>query len=437
MAKNLLKCLPYRLAGIRDYSAVSFLVCLISFPRAFLLLKLSFILSYLAIEFIVIVREKRIQIYPKILIFYGLVMGLGCIWSIIGLAYGNPKAAIADNLRLYVFWSAAYILIFTRLRAGEMQYAFHTAIILAGFIIVAVNLCGLIDANFQLGLIPESISKELEQNIGFHDGYVQITSTNIGSLFFIVPYLLALQCRKDAGGLQGRLATASLFLCFALALLSGRRALWLCLTLAPLLIGGISMLCKSGYLFRRGARTLLLSYAGCILLAPMILVGVENLIEAGPMQYLVSAFSAEDERSIQLGYLIDSFAKYPLLGSGFGGYAGYLRNYEAPWIYELTYFQLLFNFGIIGTLYILGTFSVYLYYVFKSLKRRKSSPMTFASVVGLSSFLIGVYSNPYLGSFDFLLYLGLLPFLASFSNNLIVERRSVIRDVINRPLRDV
>jgi hypothetical protein len=45
--------------------------------------------------------------------------------------------------------------------------------------------------------------------------------------------------------------------------------------------------------------------------------------------------------------------------------------------------------------------------------------MPFALLVGLLSFMVGVYSNPYLGSFDFLVYLGILPYLSTFRHGFV------------------
>src|SRR3954464_7750643 len=66
------------------------------------------------------------------------------------------------------------------------------------------------------------------------------------------------------------------------------------------------------------------------------------------LDHVSAAFSSEDERTIQRGYLISSFMDQPVLGSGFGANAGYTRNPALPWLYELSYFQMMFNFGLVG-----------------------------------------------------------------------------------------
>jgi O-antigen ligase len=130
---------------------------------------------------------------------------------------------------------------------------------------------------------------------------------------------------------------------------------------------------------------------------------------------LQQAFSSEDERTIQGPYLIHAFMESPVFGSGFGGYAGYQRNDLRPWTYELTYQKLLFNMGIVGTAFLLTLFCLYLLLVIKLLRRFKNgSSIPFGLLVAFCSTLVGAYSNPYFGSFDFLFFVGLLPFLSTF-----------------------
>ncbi|MFM6369904.1 MAG: hypothetical protein ACKPGN_17050, partial [Dolichospermum sp.] len=78
------------------------------------------------------------------------------------------------------------------------------------------------------------------------------------------------------------------------------------------------------------------------------------------LQFIYSAFSSEDERTIQSAYLIDGFVNYPYFGSGLGVDAGYLRSDNFPWLYELTYHQLFYNFGTFGVLIILVTAFLYI-----------------------------------------------------------------------------
>jgi O-antigen ligase len=103
--------------------------------------------------------------------------------------------------------------------------------------------------------------------------------------------------------------------------------------------------------------------------------------------------------------LIEGFIDYPVIGSGFGAHAGYIRNAENPWLYELTYHQMLFNLGIVGTLLLLLGF---LYFLRLAIGRLRDARQDFAIrlgiLVGFLAILVGSYSNPYLQFFDSLIY---------------------------------
>jgi len=147
----------------------------------------------------------------------------------------------------------------------------------------------------------------------------------------------------------------------------------------------------------------------------LVAVRPESIPEIGYVSHLREAFSAEDERTIQKPYLIDAFMESPIIGSGFGAHAGYLRSERRPWTYELTYHQLLLNLGIVGLVALGGLVSLYFVFVTRLLTQFKDgSAIPFALLIGIWSLLIGVYSNPYFGSFDFLFFFGLLPYLSTF-----------------------
>jgi hypothetical protein len=201
-----------------------------------------------------------------------------------------------------------------------------------------------------------------------------------------------------------------------LVVVSGRRALWLVVALTPMTILLLATVSKRLSVLPRRARRLLSAYCiGTALIIAIASTLPSSVTELGYMRYLRAAFSAQDERSIQKGYLLRGFADAPLIGSGFGAYAGYVRNEERPWTYELTYHQLLFNVGIVGALMIGGLFIVYFVIVIRQFQQVPSgTAIPFGLLVGFCSLFLGAYSNPYLKSFDFLFFAGLLPYLSSF-----------------------
>lgn len=405
--------------NLKHISTVLFLVSFTVFSQGFMVLKSIFLLFFLSTHFVDSCLKKRVVIYPRLIAFYCLLSLAGAFWSLIGIFNGGYIDGIMDCFKIYVIWSIVLIIVFTMLRADEETNLFHISIVISGILISLVNFYGVYDSYYGIGLISDDILKELSLYIGFNEGYIRIESQNIGMLFVIIPYLLSIQFRRDAGTQNTVLTKISLMLCLVLAIISGRRALWLCIVFTPIIILALSYILDSTYYLKAKGRLILKTYVciailvlGCIILLP------ENSIDAGFINHLKSAFSAEDARSIQKGYLIDSFMDSPYLGAGFGASVSYTRSETQPWLYELTYSLALLHFGIFGALYLIALIALCMYLVISSIKRNKSGSLfSFCILSAWFSLVIGAYSNPYLGSFDYLIYFGMLPYLSTYRYN--------------------
>jgi len=398
-------------------AGILFVASLATLVQSYVLIKLGLLAVFLATS--VNGAGRRLLTYRRLIWFYAVTSIVGIAWTLVGLKNGYSTVAATDAFRLRVVWSLAFLVIYSLLRSRGSLRTLHWAFVLSGILISVINLSGLVDSALDLNLISANVRKELELFVGFHDGYIQITSNNIGALFVILPYLVALQFRADAARENSGVAKLSLALCLVTTAASGRRALWLVAALTPGLILLLSYCAKSLYLLRRGAKRAVAAYAVAAVLGGALIagnsIGGETIWEPGFIRHFQAAFSAEDARSAQKGYLVDAFLKSPVFGSGFGGYAAVLRSEERPWTYELTYYQMLFNLGITGAATLAGLFSVYLIFVVKLLRRYKEgSAVPFGFLVAFCALLIGSFSNPYLGSFDYLFFVGLLPYVSTF-----------------------
>lgn len=400
------------------WPAVAFLASMATLVRSYLTVKLFFLaLFLLAFIFTLALKKAEVVVYLRLVWFYVWIGFAGLMWAIIGLLHpDNYVQGVFDALRLYVVWSAAFVVIYTILRAGPSLKSMHTAMVVAGILIPFVNLVALYDQISGSGLLSENIRQELMLEIGFGNGYFQFNSVNISAMFLVAPYLLSLQFRTDAGNSNSALTKLSLVLSLSLVVLSGRRALWIVVALTPLTILLLSSFVGTHDMLKTGGKRVLIAFAAAgIVGLGAILIRTESGSDIGSINRLMQAFSSEDERTIQRPYLIDGFLEAPLFGSGFGGYAGYQRNELKPWTYELTYQTLLFNMGIVGTACLVALFSWYLASVLRLLRRFKDgSAVPFALLVAFFSLLGGAYSNPYFAGFDTLFFAGLLPFLATF-----------------------
>ena len=389
------------------WPAILMIVSMATLVRSYVAIKLFFLALFLLAFLVkVYLRKTTIVMYPRLVWFY-LCIGLaGVVWAFVGvLNYRNYIDGVFDAIRLYVVWSVAFVVLYTLLRAAPSLDIIHKAMVLAGIIVPVINLVALYDQLSGGGLISEGIRQELDMEVGFGDGYLQFNSINISTMFLTAPYLLSLQFRADAGKSNSLLTKMALVLSLVLVILSGRRALWIVVALTPCSILFLSYLTGSYSLIKAGGKRVLLACAttaivglGTILIVPEGSLGGEY---TGSVTRLKQSFSSEDERTIQKPYLMDAFMESPVFGSGFGATAGYIRSDIRPWRYELTYYQMLFNLGIVGVTVLGVLFSLYFATVIRLLREYKhGSAVPLALLVAYCSLFVGAYSDPYFGGFD-------------------------------------
>ena len=408
------------------WPAILMIASMATLVRSYVAIKLIFMALFLLAFLVkVYLRKTTIVVYPRLVWFYLWIGLAGVVWAFVGvLHYRNYIDGVFDAIRLYVVWSVAFVVLYTLLRAAPSLDIMHKAMVVAGIIIPIINFVALYDQLNGGGLISEGIRRELDMEVGLGDGYLQFNSTNISSMFVIAPYLLSLQFRADAGKSNSLLTKLGLALSLILVVLSGRRALWIVVALTPCSILLLSWLTGSYSLIKAGGKRVLLTcaIAGAFALGTILIVPEDALSGeyTGALTRLKQGFSSEDERTIQKPYLIDGFLKSPAFGSGFGATARYLRSDIRPWRYELTYYQMLFNLGIVGVTVLGVLFSLYFVTVIRLLRQFKhGSTVPLALLVAYCSFFVGAYSDPYFGGFDSLFFVGLLPYLSTFQHGFV------------------
>lgn len=396
-----------------DLTSIIMIVSFLSFPRTYAEIKFIFICLFIFSHIPKIFSSENKLFDPLVLIFYSVVSGFGLVATIVGINNNGDSDGIIDGFRLYVAWSLAFTIIITLLLSNANVFrVLNVSIVISGILISVINAFALYGARFGLNIFPDSFMIEMDLRVGFHDGYVQMVSQNIGSLFFIIPYLICSFIRFDRVKSLSVLTAVALILCLVLAIFSGRRALWIVVVLTPWVSIVMSYLNGTSDLNKKQSAIMV----GSVLGAFLLLFYLFSNSGLATWDFLMSAFSAEDERTIQRSYLIDGFFKWPVLGSGFGVSADYIRNIDAPWLYELSYFQLLFNFGLVGCVFFVVTGASYFRMALQlSAYRDPGFNGSFALLVGLAGFIAGSYSNPYFSSFDFLFLLAILPLIASLS----------------------
>jgi len=314
------------------------------------------------------------------------------------LIYDNPLKAIIDGFRVYSIWPIVIILIARYVYKDITCNSIDNIMMLAAFSILIINLLFLLQNYLNIPFIPEYITKEMVGNVGIHEVYIQITSHNIGSLFIIDGYFLSKILFEEKPNLKTQLG---FFASLLITIISGRRALWL----STLIIFVVCYFLHPKKIYLASKNFLILALIFTLMIFFAIDYEFSSLVE-----HILSAFGSDDERTIQFDYLLMGIINHPIFGSGFGGFAGYIRNEENPWMYELTYMDNLYHFGIPLTI---ALYSILLFYTIKAIMQPIKTKGLYLVCIGFGvlNFLIGLWSNPYFGSFDFLLQLSLLPLL--------------------------
>ena len=385
------------------------------FPQSYSWVKALLLFAYFTTNLLVHKQRPWPNFIRSDLIFYSVLVGVAIFWSLVGLLNGNDLRGIYAGLKIYGAWSFVFLCIVTLEKRRESFMLLHTAFVAAAIVISAINIVGASDVYFGTGILPGALREELGMIINFHGDYIKTHSYNIASLFFLCSYLLALVVAQPATQKRSWKVFVTFVLCLITVVISGRRALWVTIVLTPVVVAVLSMLTgRTGarliFIQKRvfGSLSLLLVAAGGAVV--FLYTRPENQI----MEYFLSSFSADDERSIQFSYLLNGIYENLLLGSGFGSNAGYTRSSEEPWLYELSYLQMLYNFGVVGCLLLSGLFFTYLLAALRSIRRlRAKTTVPLGVLVGFWAIAIGAYSNPYFQYFDGLFYVAMFVIITS------------------------
>jgi hypothetical protein len=383
---------------------VVFFAALIALPQSYFEFRVSLLVVFLAVHGVLLALRDRLVITTVDFLFYASIALSGLIWAVIGSLNGGDIGGVLAGLKLYVAWSAVYLIVISFYRNCYRLELLHTTFVVATLCIAAINLAAMVDTVLQTGLATPATIEELGLGVAFLDGYVRFHSHNIASLFFLMGYLIAYKLCAPHDRANRTLANVALALGLLVTVLSGRRALWLVTAGVPAVCLVIVLVSRCTWRITKRGKRLLFAYVALGAAVGTYLF-IDQVQQPAALAYVKAAFSSEDERTIQKDYLIEGFADYPVIGSGFGAYAGYSRNAEMPWLYELTYHQMLFNLGIVGVLLLsLG----FLYFLRLAVVGLRDAGNDFAirlgMLVGFLAILIGSYSNPYLQFFDSLIY---------------------------------
>jgi hypothetical protein len=351
----------------------------------------------------------RLRLHPSVLLWTVFLVCVGLLFMIRGLLGDAPGAIRVGTV--YVVWP----LVYTVLVAGASRWlvlrGLARTMVVATLAIAAYTVSYILHA---VGLLPSFLYLPLDQGqlIGLYHGYIELNLYNLSSLLFLVPFLIAmLMTWSDRPSLPASrfwLWTA-LVAGGVVVLLSGRRALLLVVSLAPFFTLGLRQLLPSGD--RRSSRRVMLGTvvgAGVAMLALLVyLHAVYSFSLATVWRMFLLGFDfgrdvSATARSNQFVALLTEWANAPLLGAGHGASAaGSVRSVAMPWAYELSYAALLFHTGLVGFIaYASAVVWIYAEAIRVIRDGGARASYMLAVLVGLTCFLIGNATNPYLEKYD-------------------------------------
>lgn len=347
---------------------------------------------------------------------HGQVFTLFLFYSCMGLGYvlygylnGNPGAIRVSTV--YVLWPLVYLLLVS---AISQEWIFRGLARVLIWSSIAISLYALYYLLYARGIIPSALYVELDlgQAAGFYDGFVEYNLYSISTLLFLFPFVttcLVLWSGEGSPPVARKWLVLAVILVACASILSGRRVLWLVMGLTPLFIAAVLFLGKQTQVALQKITKFFFYFVATVVVSATILSAefgvrpfaiVDNFIQG----FQFDSDTAANARSEQFFALIEGWIDSPIFGAGLGAVAeGSIRSEETPWAYELYFFSVLFQTGLVGFLAYGFGIGWIIYYGFRIGRRDAALRMYMIPVmVGMICFLIATNTNPYLAKFDYL-----------------------------------
>lgn len=382
------------LNDLSQRTAALILLLSMVFPTVFALFKTVALLVPLGC--LLIAGGALGKINQRLLLFAFFYSLVGVIWSLYGVALGNPGA-----LRVLTVM-AVYPVLFTLLamlyqgQSSKLDDLFLTAAVAIvvldlGFIAGEILLPG-----NPLGSLLRSLYAD-EAVVDYAGNYLKFTLPNISTVIFLLSFVL---CRAACvrSGLKMFVALFGLAL---VVLLSGRRVILVTAVAGPLIAYVLSI--GAVNYGRLGIVKIIIFVASIFALTGFFYsLWPDYFYERITSILNFSADSSNVERAYQFNALFDGIFQHPLWGAGAGAVADYVRSEEMPWAYELFYISILFQYGAFGfTVYAMGVLLL-IVFLAQETRRKGRDSFEFYYLSGLISFLLATATNPYLAKFDYM-----------------------------------
>lgn len=366
-----------------------FLICignLLKKPVLILTTGNKMLLSYMFLNLMFILYGV-IRGNPGAVEFIPLELIYPLLYLLLGQFFPNRDGNLKQFVRV-VFWIFFFIMIFDTVYLGA----------------IVLNISGITD--ILSGLDFKMYTGRLGGLVNFSSGHTQ-------SYVFCVPFLVILSLDLDEYIKKQMIPSKRIYYCCLvlatlLSFLTSSRALILCVVVAYLFRIFV-LLWKS----KKIRENTIWGFMALVLVMIVVVVAKYNTIEgyvSGLWDDIKLGFSKVDFidetsseylRATQKKILISEWLNHPFIGNGTGAVAsGIIRNNEQPWSYELSYYSMIFQKGIIGFIAFWTLVINTLVQIIRNSLKKNVALEIFPLIAGYIAFLIANSINPNLEKFS-------------------------------------
>lgn len=410
------------------YLIILLLLASIIAPIAITEVKITILLILTASLLAHYLFDRKIPIYKPFSIYSLMCVICGIFFVTHGLIRGHEGAT--SVITVMVIYPLLFLLMLPLYQKGDYRYLGNLFITL-----LIINLCIFIVFIFaKLQFLPPMVLTVFENifgdgaMFGVHEGMPQFALPSIQSLFFLLPFTIFYTALGRHSINKKTWLSGLIIIAFILVFLTGRRGLVLMALLSSMIMAGIYFLwlkkkhaaSRSGIIHKMvSAFFIFLLIGGSIHFVNYFeILRIDNV-----MANLITALDFRDNpsnliRADQFVALIDGINDHPILGTGAGAVASYIRSEDTPWAYELAYVAFVFHYGIPAfVFYALGMIWLFVSLIVCA---RRVPPSQARFLIGVAAgflcFIMANATNPYLTKFDFMWVIFLPAALVSFYN---------------------
>jgi hypothetical protein len=354
-----------------------------------------------------LVVQGRLAVSGQLYVGSLAIVLVGLAWSAYGLCAGNPGALRVMTVMVVYpavlpFLAATY----KPSDASRLYWLFAASGLLLVLLDLAFVAAGVLGGGDVLSALLRQLYDEWAV-VDTQSDLTLFTLPNVASLAFLIPFFLGAALLEV--GRRRRIIALVLTISGALlAVLAGRRALFVVTLAAPAVAMAITVRKAPGrgaVTKKRGARIGAAAALTVVCCAAVFFAereAIDAVVDRATSIFDFAEETGNVERRLQFDALAHHIAANPLLGSGAGAAAEYVRSNEMPWSYELYYVSLVFQYGMVGFLaYAMATL-----WLVNAVRRRVlelgRASVEFYVLCGLIGFLLASATNPYLGKFDYM-----------------------------------